>query len=134
MTSQVTSSKLESGRGCSDSTGRTKERAPRRPCAIDAQVAQPAQRFTPEQFLAFVRKQLVRGEAVHSCYEAGPFGAPLGRRAGDHRSDRFDECLTHALVLSHDREHDPSFGAENLDVEDDMGRTSGARYARLSVQ
>jgi hypothetical protein len=27
---------------------------------IDAQVAQPAQRFTPEQFPPFVRKQLMR--------------------------------------------------------------------------
>lgn len=46
---------------------------------IDAQVAQPAQRFTPEQFPAFVRKQLTRAQAVHSCYEAGPFGYVLHR-------------------------------------------------------
>jgi len=47
---------------------------------IDAQVAQPAQRFTPEQFLAFVQRQLAKAEAVHSCYEAGPFGFVLHRR------------------------------------------------------
>jgi transposase len=47
---------------------------------IDAQVPQPAQRFTPEQFPAFVRRQLERAEAVHSCYEAGPFGYVLHRR------------------------------------------------------
>ncbi|HWA08117.1 MAG TPA: hypothetical protein VG838_01490, partial [Opitutaceae bacterium] len=47
---------------------------------IDAQVAQPAQRFTPEQFAAFVRRQLGRAEAVHSCYEAGPFGYVLHRQ------------------------------------------------------
>lgn len=47
---------------------------------IDAQVAQPAQRFTPEQFPAFARRQLEQAEAVHSCYEAGPFGYVLHRR------------------------------------------------------
>lgn len=47
---------------------------------IDAQVAQPAQRFTPEQFPAFVRRQLARADAVHSCYEAGPFGYVLHRQ------------------------------------------------------
>ena len=47
---------------------------------IDAQVPQPAQRFTPVQFPAFVRRQLERAYAVHSCYEAGPFGYVLHRR------------------------------------------------------
>lgn len=47
---------------------------------IDAQGAQPAQRFTPEQFPAFVRRQLSRADAVHSCYEAGPFGYVLHRQ------------------------------------------------------
>lgn len=53
---------------------------------VDAQGAQPAQRFTPEQFLSFVRKQFERAAEVHSCYEAGPFGyAPppqMGARRG----------------------------------------------------
>ena len=44
---------------------------------IDAQVAQ---RFTPEQFPVFVRKQLTRAEAVRSCYEAGPLGYVLHRQ------------------------------------------------------
>lgn len=47
---------------------------------IDAQVAQPAQRFTPERFPAFVLRQLARANAVHSCYEAGPFGYVLHRQ------------------------------------------------------
>jgi transposase len=47
---------------------------------IDAQAPQPAQRFSPEQFLAFVRRQTNRAEAVHSCYEAGPFGYVLHRQ------------------------------------------------------
>jgi len=47
---------------------------------IDAQASQPAQRFSPEQFPAFVRRQLDRAAAVHSCYEAGPFGYVLHRQ------------------------------------------------------
>ena len=47
---------------------------------IDAQAPQPAQRFSPEQFPAFVRRQVARAEAVHSCYEAGPFGYVLHRQ------------------------------------------------------
>ena len=47
---------------------------------LDAQMPQPAQRFTPEQFPAFVRRQLERADTVHSCYEAGPFGYVLHRR------------------------------------------------------
>ena len=46
---------------------------------IAAQAPQPAQRFTPEQFPAFVRRQLLRAAAVHSCYEARPFGYVLHR-------------------------------------------------------
>lgn len=47
---------------------------------IDAQASQPAQRFTPERFLDFARKQTERAEVVHSCYEAGPFGYVLHRQ------------------------------------------------------
>jgi transposase len=47
---------------------------------IDAQVAQPAQRFTPEQFLVFARRQVAQAQVVHSCYEAGPFGYVLHRQ------------------------------------------------------
>jgi hypothetical protein len=35
---------------------------------IDAQVAQPAQRFTPEQFLSFARRQVERGLQKGSCW------------------------------------------------------------------
>jgi len=47
---------------------------------VDEQAAQPPQRFTPERFLGFVRRQLERAESVHSCYEAGPFGFVLHRQ------------------------------------------------------
>jgi transposase len=47
---------------------------------IDQAAPQPAQRFTPAQFLVFARKQLALAEAVHSCYEAGPFGYVLHRQ------------------------------------------------------
>jgi len=47
---------------------------------LDAQAPQPAQRFHPEQFPAFVRRQLTRAERVYSCYEAGPFGYVLHRQ------------------------------------------------------
>lgn len=47
---------------------------------IDAQAPQPAQRFTPEQFLLFAKRQTVLAAAVHSCYEAGPFGYVLHRQ------------------------------------------------------
>jgi transposase len=47
---------------------------------IDEAAAQPPQKFTPEQFLVFARKQLALADEVHSCYEAGPFGYVLHRR------------------------------------------------------
>lgn len=47
---------------------------------IDAQAAQPAQRFTPEMFAAFAKRQTHLAHCVHSCYEAGPFGYVLHRQ------------------------------------------------------
>lgn len=47
---------------------------------IDDAAPQPAQKFTPEQFESFVRRQLALAEEVHSCYEAGPFGYVLHRK------------------------------------------------------
>ncbi len=47
---------------------------------IDEAAAQPPQKFTPELFLVFARKQLALAEEVHCCYEAGPFGYVLHRR------------------------------------------------------
>ena len=41
---------------------------------LDQSSPQPAQKFTPAKFLEWVRKQVPLADAVHSCYEAGPFG------------------------------------------------------------
>src|ERR1700720_3780289 len=46
---------------------------------IDHATPQPAQKFTPKEFLSWAKKQLEQAEAVHSCYEAGPFGYGLHR-------------------------------------------------------
>jgi transposase len=46
---------------------------------IDSATPQPAQKFTPAQFIKFARKQLALAQEVHSCYEAGPFGYGLHR-------------------------------------------------------
>jgi transposase len=46
---------------------------------LDQSGPQPAQKFTPAKFLAWVKKQVALAEAVHSCYEAGPFGYGLHR-------------------------------------------------------
>lgn len=46
---------------------------------LDHSAPQPAQKFTPAKFLAWVKTQLPLAEAVHSCYEAGPFGYGLHR-------------------------------------------------------
>ncbi|MBI3887066.1 MAG: IS110 family transposase [Opitutae bacterium] len=47
---------------------------------IDGQAPQPAQRFAPEAFVAWVAKQVQQADVVHCCYEAGPFGFVLHRR------------------------------------------------------
>jgi transposase len=47
---------------------------------VDEQASQPPQRFCEGEFISFVRRQLAQAEAVHSCYEAGPFGYVLHRR------------------------------------------------------
>lgn len=46
---------------------------------IDGNAPQPAQRFTPAQFLIWAQKQAILAEKVFSCYEAGPFGYGLHR-------------------------------------------------------
>ena len=46
---------------------------------LDHSAPQPAQKFTPAKFLAWVQTQLPLAEQVHSCYEAGPFGYGLHR-------------------------------------------------------
>jgi transposase len=47
---------------------------------VDHALPQPAQKFTPKDFLVWVKKQLDQAEAVHTCYEAGPFGYGLHRQ------------------------------------------------------
>jgi len=46
----------------------------------DGGAPQPAQRFSPQQFLAWVKKQTEWAEKVYTCYEAGPFGYSLHRK------------------------------------------------------
>jgi transposase len=46
---------------------------------IDNATPQPAQKFTPQAFLLWAKKQLAQAEAVYSCYEAGPLGYGLHR-------------------------------------------------------
>jgi transposase len=46
---------------------------------LENSAPQPAQRFTPAKFLEWMKTQLPLAEAVHSCYEAGPFGYGLHR-------------------------------------------------------
>ncbi len=45
----------------------------------DGAAPQPAQRFTPQEFLPWCAKQLTLAEKVYTCYEAGPFGYVLHR-------------------------------------------------------
>jgi transposase len=47
---------------------------------LDQSSPQPAQKFTPPKFMEWVKKQVGLAEAVHSCYEAGPFGYGLHRQ------------------------------------------------------
>jgi transposase len=46
---------------------------------IDNATPQPAQKFTPKEFLPWAKKQLTQAEQVYSCYEAGPLGYGLHR-------------------------------------------------------
>ena len=47
---------------------------------IDGGAPQPAQRFTPSEFLHWMEKQAGLAQKVYSCYEAGPFGYSLHRK------------------------------------------------------
>src|SRR3954469_25095976 len=46
---------------------------------LDHSTPQPAQKFHPSKFLDWAKTQVALAEAVHSCYEAGPFGYGLHR-------------------------------------------------------
>lgn len=50
---------------------------------VDHATPQPAQKFTPRDFLVWVRKQCTLAEKVYTCYEAGPFGYGLHRKLID---------------------------------------------------
>lgn len=47
---------------------------------IEGAAVQPAQGFSPEQFLEWIKTQTQLAEKVYTCYEAGPFGYGLHRR------------------------------------------------------
>jgi transposase len=47
---------------------------------IDGGSPQPPQRFTPEEFVAWAKKQTQLADEVYCCYEAGPFGFVLHKR------------------------------------------------------
>ena len=46
---------------------------------LDHSAPQPVQRFTWSKFREWIKTQLPLADAVHSCYEAGPFGYGLHR-------------------------------------------------------
>lgn len=47
---------------------------------IDNQAPQSPQRFTPQKFLSWVKKQRTLSKRVVTCYEAGCFGYVLHRK------------------------------------------------------
>jgi transposase len=47
---------------------------------VDGGTPQPPQRFTANEFLLWVAKQITMAEKVSTCYEAGPFGYTLHRK------------------------------------------------------
>ena len=47
---------------------------------IDGGAPQPPQRFSPDQFVQWAKKQTELAKRVYSCYEAGPFGYSLHRK------------------------------------------------------
>jgi transposase len=47
---------------------------------VDHATPQPAQKFTPREFLLWAKKQVQMAEQIYSCYEAGPFGYGLHRQ------------------------------------------------------
>lgn len=74
---------------------------------LDHGAPQPAQKFTPAKFLEWVKSQHALADAVHSCYEAGPFGYGLHRdlvRLGVHNVVVQPVCLDeHHKGVNHDK-------------------------------
>ena len=74
---------------------------------VDHSAPQPAQKFTPAQFREWVPGQLRLAQAVHSSYEAGPFGYGLHRdwvKLGIHNLVVQPVCLDERhLGVNHDQ-------------------------------
>ena len=74
---------------------------------LDHSAPQPAQTFTPAKFQEWVKTQLTLADAVHSCYEAGPFGYGLHRQLvqlGVHNVVVQPVCLDeHHKGVNHDQ-------------------------------
>jgi transposase len=73
---------------------------------LENSAPQPAQKFTPAKFLVWIKTQLPLAEAVHTCYEAGPFGYGLHReliQLGVHNLVVQPVCLdAHHKGVNHD--------------------------------
>ncbi len=74
---------------------------------LDHSAPQPAQKFAPAKFLEWVKTQRTLADAVHSCYEAGPFGYGLHRalvKMGVHNVVVQPVCLDeHHKGVNHDK-------------------------------
>jgi transposase len=86
---------------------------------IDGTPPQPAQRFSPEAFLAFAQAQCQLAKKVYSCYEAGPGAYVLHRQLSQlgitnyvihpfnldrqHKGVATDKTDSHNLALNLDR-------------------------------
>jgi transposase len=74
---------------------------------LDNSAPQPAQKFTPAKFREWIKTQLPLAKAVHSCYEAGPFGYGLHRALvalGVHNLVVQPVCLDeHHKGVNHDK-------------------------------
>jgi transposase len=74
---------------------------------LDHSAPQPAQKFAPAKFVDWVKTQLALADAVHSCYEAGPFGYGLHRdliKLGVHNLVVQPVCLDeHHKGVNHDK-------------------------------
>jgi len=74
---------------------------------LEHSAPQPAQKFSPARFVEWVKTQLPLAEAVHSCYEAGPFGYGLHRtliRLGVHNLVTQPVCLDERRTgVNHDK-------------------------------
>jgi transposase len=69
---------------------------------VDHSAPQPAQKFTPAKFREWVKGQRQLAQAVHSCYEAGPFGYGLHRylvKLGVHNLVVQPVCLDERLEV-----------------------------------